>query len=97
MRFTGTRIRKILLGICLVSGISSAATPVTQEITSKKRLSRPQHPIFPYHLQRKPIGEHGWNTQLLDDACVSALPGPAISHMPTTLGAVCLLNKCCHC
>lgn len=38
MRFTRIRARKMLLGLCLVSGISHAALPVTQEITLRHAL-----------------------------------------------------------
>ena len=38
MRFTRIRARKILLGLCLISGISHAALPVTQEITLRHAL-----------------------------------------------------------
>lgn len=38
MRFTRIRARKMLLGLCLISGISHAALPVTQEITLRHAL-----------------------------------------------------------
>jgi sn-glycerol 3-phosphate transport system substrate-binding protein len=38
MRFAGIRIRKMLLGLCLVSGISQAATSIVQEITLRHAL-----------------------------------------------------------
>jgi sn-glycerol 3-phosphate transport system substrate-binding protein len=38
MRFAGIRIRKMLLGLCLVSGISQAATLSVQEITLRHAL-----------------------------------------------------------
>lgn len=38
MRFAGIQIRKILLGLCLVSGISQAATSIVHEITLRHAL-----------------------------------------------------------